>query len=174
MRWLSLLLLLTVPPLCGAAVYKWVDHEGRTHYSDKFVEGAEPVPVTVAPDASETTANGPSSSGQRPSPPPDTGPYKSFQIVSPEENQTFRDPGGAVAVRLLIEPAMPPDQRLLLVLDGQPVPGNVQGTQLALKGLPLGSHRLRADLLDAQGNTVASTPPVDFHVGASLQGPAPQ
>jgi len=168
MRWLSLLLLLTFPALGGAAVYKWVDQQGRTHYSDKPVEGAQPVPVTVGRDAPETTGNGSSSSDQASRSSPGTGAYKSFQIVSPEENQTFRDPAGVIPVRLLIDPAMPPDQHLRLMLDGQPVPGKVQGTQLALKGLPLGSHRLQADLLDAQDNTVASTPPVDFNLRTPL------
>ncbi len=42
------------PVVIAAAVYRWVDDEGRIHYSDTYTPGARPVDVSVgAPDAQQ-------------------------------------------------------------------------------------------------------------------------
>ena len=50
----------------------------------------------------------------------------------------------------------------------QLVPGDVGGTQILLKGLPYGSHRVQARIRDDLDEVVASSPPVHFHLRKPL------
>lgn len=168
MRALCLLALLIAVSPAGAGVYRWVDDSGRVHYGDRPVAGAQTVPLP-APRAVETppVENTPGITG-------DTGPYTVFEILSPQQNATLRDAGGRVPIALLLDPPLLPGHRMQMLLNEQPVPGDTPGMHLALDGLPFGSHRLRAQIVDEFGVPLASTATIDFHLRRpSAEAPAP-
>jgi hypothetical protein len=149
-------LTLLIPALATAQVYKWIDTDGKIHYSDRPVTGAETlgVPVKKAPPSQDKPAPGQ----------PFSGPYAQFEIVAPEDNATLRDPKGKVQVGLLLAPALFEGHRLQIRTDGTPATGDVPGTQVRIDGLSLGSHRLQAQILDAGGTPVAVSSVVHFHL----------
>lgn len=156
MRRLLIALSLLIPALAGGQVYKWVDSNGKVHYSDRPVTGAETIgiPVQKAPPPRDKPSVGQAS----------PGPYGQFEIIAPADNATVRDPDGNVQVGLVLEPALMEGHRLQILADGAPVTGNVPGTQLRLGGLALGSHQLQGQILDAGGAPIASSSVVHVHL----------
>lgn len=163
MRPLLALILALIAASAGAEVYRWVDSEGRVQFSDRPVTGAEPVPLqaprpepTPEPEAAPRPAGG------------DTGPYASFEVVTPEPNATVRDAEGKVQISLLLEPSLAEGHRLRVLVNGQAPEGEGPGTQMVIQGLPFGSHRLQAEVLDELGVPIAYTAPIDFHLRKPL------
>jgi hypothetical protein len=132
-------------------------------FSDRPVTGAEPVPLPGsrgerAPEQAATSETAGS----------DTGPYTTFEVVTPEPNATLRDAEGKVQISLLLEPSLAEGHRLRVLINGQSPEGEGQGTQMVIQGLSFGSHRLQAEVLDELGVPVAYTAPIDFHLRKPL------
>jgi hypothetical protein len=161
MRRILVTLSLLIPALASGQVYKWVDSDGKVHYSDRPVAGAETigVPARKARPPKDNPRAGQAS----------PGPYAQFEIVAPVDNVTVRDPDGNVQVGLVLEPGLMDGHRLQILTDGAPAGGEIPGTQLRISGLALGSHQLQAQILDAGGTPIASSSVVHFH----LLSPAP-
>jgi hypothetical protein len=157
------LLLALLSVSAGAEVYRWVDAEGRVQFSDRPVTGAEPVPLPASGTerALEQVAPSQAAGG-------DTGPYTTFEVVTPEPNATLRDAEGKVQISLLLEPSLAEGHRLRVLINGQSPEGDGQGTQMVIQGLSFGSHRLHAEVLDELGVPVAYTAPIDFHLRKPL------
>jgi hypothetical protein len=156
MRRFLLTLSLLIPALAAGQVFKWVDTDGKIHYSDRPVAGAEAVgvPLQKSPPPQRQPIPGQAS----------PGPYAQFEIVIPSDNATVHDAEGNVQVGLLLDPALMEGHRLQILTDGAPTNGDVPGTQLRISGLPLGSHQLQAQIVDASGTLVASSSVVHFHL----------
>jgi hypothetical protein len=159
----ALSLLLSLPVLAGADVYKWIGPDGRVHYSDRAVGGAER--VTIDENARTDVEDSPAEVNVGGA---DPGPYTSFEIVNPEAGATFRDPDGQVPVGILLDPQLMSGHEIRMEVDGQTIPGAVAGTQITLQGLGYGSHRLRALIFDEFEVPVSTSPFVDFHLRKPL------
>ncbi len=151
-----LTLSLLIPALAAGQVFKWIDTEGKVHYSDRPIAGAEAldVPVQKSPPPQDKPTPGQAS----------PGPYVQFDIVAPVDNVSLSDAEGNVQVGLLLDPALMEGHRLQILTDGAPASGDVPGTQLRISGLPLGSHQLQAQIIDASGTPIASSSIVHFHL----------
>jgi hypothetical protein len=155
--------ILLLPFFVDAGVYKWRGTDGQIQYSDRPVTGAERVgiafdryaPASGSGDTAEETDA-------------DPGPYSAFEIAAPEPNQTIRDAEGELQLSLLVNPPLAADHRLQILVDGHPVPGEIQGTQISIKGLSFGSHRLQARIRDLSDVTIASSLSIDFHLRKPL------
>ena len=156
-------LLLLLPMLADAGVYKWIGTDSQIHYSDRPVSGAERVGIEVdrIPQPSETRAPGQEQAAE-------LGPYNAFEILRPEQNQTFRKAEGDVELSLLVDPSVSSGYRLEILLNGNLLPGVASGGQIVLQGLPFGSHSLQARIRDDFDDIVAITPVVDFHLRKPL------
>ncbi len=156
MRRILIALTLLVPAVVASQVYRWIDADGKTHYSDRPVAGAEAlgIPVKTPLPLQEKAAPAQSS----------PGPYIQFEIVAPADNSTVRDPEGNVTLGLVLEPQLMEGHRLQILTDGAPASGDIPGTQLRLSGLPLGSHQIQARIIDAGGTAIASSSVVRFHL----------
>jgi hypothetical protein len=156
MRRFLLTLSLLIPALAAGQVYKWIDTDGKVHYADRPVAGVEAlgVPVQKSPPPQSKPIPGQAS----------PGPYTQFEIVAPTDNETLRDAEGNVQVGLLLNPALMEGHRLQILTDGAPASGDVPGTQLRISGLPLGSHQLQAQIIDAGGIPIASSSIVHVHL----------
>lgn len=147
----------------SAAVYRWVDSDGSTHFSDRPAAGATKV---------DRADSGAVAVGSDRSPvPPDgryLGDYTAFEIVAPEGNQTLRQDSADIVVSLTIDPPISDGHRMELVLDGVAIASDKGGTQLVLNGVAYGSHRLVARVLDQNGLIAARSDAVDFHLRKPL------
>jgi hypothetical protein len=151
--------LMLLSAVAEAEIYKWVDADGRTQFSDRPRPDAQAVGAKPKPLSSHALAPAKDEAANR------LGPYSSFEIVTPEANQVLRQPEGAVPVSLLLVPELKEGHHLELVLDGSPVPVDRSlGTQLSLSGVGFGSHQAQARVLDPEGAVIATTPLISFHL----------
>jgi hypothetical protein len=162
-------MLRAIPALCllvcaaaSAEIYRWVDPDGAVSYSDRPQPGAETLGL-AAPQPIASRAAKPAPAQGAPDAPL-LGPYRGFEIVSPEPNQTIRQEEGKLPLSLVIDPPLIAGHRLELLVDGAPVPVAQSNTQMTLTGLTYGSHRAQALIRDAAGAEVAHTAPVSFHL----------
>jgi hypothetical protein len=162
---LLLVLCLLAPAAAAAEIYRWVDADGAVSYSDRPQPGASPVGLPGKPRAPDNAPKSDKPADAAPSAEtPLLGPYRGFEIVSPEANQTVRQDEGKLPVSLIVDPPLIVGHRLELVVDGAPVAVDKAGTQITLTGLTYGSHRAQAQIRDAQNAVVARTVPVAFHL----------
>ncbi len=162
-------IVLALALLCGPAVaqattlYRWVDANGVTHWSDRPVAGSTPVDVGVA--------QGYRSNGL----PPSTGKssdrasradafvlYSGIDILAPSDGAVLFDTGGTVECRAQLTPPLAPGHSIWFEIDGQRING--QGAMSLRFPAPRGTHVLRVLVTDAQGQELLISAPVTFHV----------
>jgi hypothetical protein len=166
--------LLLLGPAWGQAakVYKWTDEQGNVIYSDSPRPGAEEIEVPTEPAGIVTVPP-----GQMP-PAKDVmqrDGYASLIVASPSSDQIIDDPGGTVTVSLAVEPPLRTREgdAVRLNLDGQTLDTRYTGSEIAIPGVPRGTHTLQAQVVDRAGTVLISSAPVTFHMHApSSQAPA--
>jgi hypothetical protein len=144
----------------AATVYKWVDENGVTHYSDQPHENAEkvqltqpqtysaqrgpPIPATAAPPASQA--------------------YSSCAVLEPTNEQSFPN-ATSVSTRVEVAPLPRGGDQVFLLLDGTRVPNfPVAGGSFTISPIDRGEHSLQAVVQDSSGKVLCQSPNVTFTV----------
>jgi hypothetical protein len=161
----ALLLTITLAALtatANATIYRWVDEQGVTHYSDQPHTGAEKVHV----DAPQVyTASPPPKTSNSPSGLPLAGgqAHLTCEIESPANDQMFMNAHSVSGhVRLSFDPG--PGLRLSVLLDGKPVPSVDASGGFTMDEIERGTHTLTATVVDPAGQTVCQSQSIMFHV----------
>ena len=161
-----LLLLITMlgsTSLCAAEVWKWVDKNGVTHYSDQPVPGAVKINLQNAQTYKADDAAIPESTQPPPRPSTAPTPYVSIGISAPTNEQTFTGTGGQVSVSVQLEPGLQAGDSVQLMMNGQVVSEpSSSATSFELKDVPRGTHTLLASVIGRDGQIVIQSPPVTF------------
>lgn len=134
-------------------VYRSVQPDGSVLFTDQAKDGAETVRIkalpTVAPFenpvSGRTTPNTQSESSQSIS-----SPYKSFSIVSPQNDTAFHSGNGQVTVTLLIDPPLRPRHQVAIFLDGKKV-AEGPSSQFTIGNVDRGTHQLSAQIANSNG-----------------------
>jgi hypothetical protein len=162
---------------CAAAVsgtvYKWVDQNGVTHYSDQPRPGAEQVKVESAQSYSSSNSTRGNSSNDIASAAKSTGPtYTACEIASPSNDEVFMNTS-TVTGSLRLSPSLLSGHRLTVALDGKPLDGiSGAASTFTLSPIYRGTHVLNVVVEDATGAVVCQSPSVAFHVRQpSVQAP---
>jgi hypothetical protein len=160
-RLAPILLSLLVCLPSNAEIYRWVDADGRVHFSDRPTRDAERVDVRFSAPTGLNPAStlGPSS--------PDEayrGPYAELDILTPGVDETLTESESGVPVSLRLDPALIGGHRLLLLLDGNALPVEGTHTQFKLTGLSAGSHRLQLQIRGTDDRIVAQSAPRAFQL----------
>ncbi|MDB6090933.1 MAG: uncharacterized protein JWN85_3717 [Gammaproteobacteria bacterium] len=164
--------------VCTAAiagtVYKWVDEDGVTHYSDQPHENAQKVqlaaPQTYAAPRPPARPRPPSSRDSSPQP---AAPYQSCALLSPVNEQTLPT-ALSVPASVRLDPQQRAGDQVFLLLDGARMPGlPTSGDSFTISPIERGTHTLQAVVLDSNGQLVCQSAPVTFNVlQPSLLNPA--
>jgi hypothetical protein len=159
---LLLLVALAAPAVANQVVWKWVDKEGVTHYSDRPVAGATRVELNVS---SRSEPSPPPSSSDSVQSRPAAGPqYRTFEISQPRSDETLVNTGGRVTVSILLEPSLQPGHTLHLYLDGRRMEGFPENaTSYVLNEVPRGTHSA-VGVISNRGARVQESASVTFHV----------
>lgn len=160
-----------------AEVFRWVDEEGVVHFSDRPHEGAEIVELQEAQKFSapavsrqrSTTQESPESGAEE----GDEEGYTGLRILRPGQDEVLWNTGGIVDVQVDAEPQLQTGHSIKLFLDGQPVSGLEGGTtNFQLTDVFRGTHNLRAEIHDADGNGLFQSVAISFTVQqTSVQNP---
>lgn len=168
MRILLLSLALLAGPAFAATVWKWVDADGVTHYSDTPVPGATRMELSTGSSSRNATAEdqdyGSSNSSSR-STTPAGPPYSAFEIVRPSDQETIPNTGGQVTIEVRIEPTIQPGHSLYVYMDGRALDAPGDTTTFDLNDVARGSHTVVAVVMSSDGTTrIQQTAPVTFFV----------
>lgn len=177
---LLLLAMLAAPALVSAqTVWKWVDDNGVTHYSDRPVPGATKMELSAGSrGTSESTPQSPPPSPSLPPPRSNAqqeraSAYRRLRITKPAPEESIVNTGGVVQVTVQIDPALRPEHEVHLYLDGQRAQNATGGdSSFVLAEVPRGEHTLTAVITDRRGNRVLESERVTFYVRqASIANP---
>jgi len=157
---LCTLLLILVPAVHAETVYRSVDENGNTVFSDKPSKGAETMEI---PDAQ--TVKSPSAGKFHYQPPARKPPpeYSSVAITSPDDDAAVRQNDGNITVQVAVRPDLQGQDQLQLLMDGKIV-GSGSNTSFSLQNLNRGTHTLQAVVIGSSGKTLASSATVTFHL----------
>jgi hypothetical protein len=141
-------------------LYRWVDKDGVTHYSDRPAPGAAQVRIASAQTYRGTPVaaarpRGPSAQPALPKA------YTRVEVTRPAADEAIANTGGRVDARAAVEPVLAAGHQLWFVLDGtrQTEPSPDLATTLEVER---GSHTLEVLITDATGREVVSSTPVSF------------
>ena len=165
-RLLFFITLLVATTLAQATVYKWVDENGVTHYSDQPNPGAQK--VTVAP-AQTYTAPKPPVPTTPPAPPAasaaaESPAYRVCAITRPGNDEIYLNPPEVMA-SVKLDPPLHEGHKLVLSLDGAALAGGpASGTgNWTIKPMPRGTHQLTLQVTGPDGRSICQAM-VTFHV----------
>jgi hypothetical protein len=148
----------------AAVIYKWVDADGVTHYSDQAVPGAEKIFTASAPGA----AAGQKAPNLNGLPPPPKKPggmnFTKFAITSPAADQTFFG-DEIVGVNLALAPELAATQTVTWHLNGKELTDQAPDTtHFALQNLERGAYAIAATVTDQKTGESQSTDSISFFV----------
>lgn len=156
---LFILVFLYLP--ASAGIYKWVDEDGKAHYSDQEHNGAEevklPEPVTYKPTTPRSVTGGKEDSQKQPD-------YTELSITQPKLNETIRSNEGDVQVNIILKPKLLPGDRIALYLDGKATLKGLTQTSVKMTSLDRGSHTLKAIVFGKDGETKIASKSIIFHL----------
>lgn len=152
------------PVASATQVYKWVDENGVTHYSDQPHENAAKVDIRE-PQTYPAGRGPPQPASQaEPAQPPAEGEagYASCSITEPAPDQVYLNTF-SLTVTVSSVPALRSGDRIVLMLDGHPQPGS-EGPSFTIAQIDRGTHSVEAMIQDAGGATLCRTRSTTFHV----------
>jgi Domain of unknown function (DUF4124) len=175
---LILLFALTTTLVHAAPAWRWVDANGQVHYSDTPVPGATQIELSGAQTFGSSARQQPAAANKPASQSPlqrSTGSaerYRSFNIVSPTQQETLWNVGTVVNVQIELDPPLQPSHLLDLFVDGQRRNLNTTSTDLALDDVYRGTHTIQAVVVDQSGAEVLRSLATTFMVQqSSIQNP---
>ena len=161
-----LLLTLLFSANVQSEMYKWVDEEGHTNYSDKqpFKSASE----HVAPDINTTPAIAipkPQAIPQNTTSTKETQ-YTLFKITSPEHNATIRNNQGNFSIRFALQPPLNTEQGhyISLLLDNKLVQDKLTSLSAQFSNIDRGTHQIAASIKNKRGKILFSTENTSIHM----------
>jgi hypothetical protein len=159
----TLMLVAVSAAAATTAIYKWVDENGVTHYSDQPHPGAQKIQVQAA--QTYKAAAGP----RTPTPvprtrAPGTAVYSACVVTRPTNQEMFQNTQ-TVPASVHLEPNLRAGDQISVLLDGAPVMSDVpMDSEFALSSVYRGAHSLAVKVEDASGSVVCQSPSVPFNV----------
>jgi len=165
-RFNLLIMLLVAVPLHAADVYKSVDRDGNTVFSDIPSENAEKIEVRELPTIPALE--------QQPDRPVKAEPvarYNTLSITSPKNDETYFRSEGDLVVALQIQPRLASGDTVVLYLNSNEFLSGRSSTY-SIPELDRGTYQLRVAIKDSADKIIMSTETVTFHLRqASIQNP---
>ena len=166
-----LLLALLLAPLAffaespAAQIYRTTDEQGNVVFTDKPPAGVSTTEQVELPQTNTTPPPSVRPAPKRESPQPDKdAPAFSVAIVSPANETSFPMGPGNFSVNAQVEPSPGTNASLQLYMDGIPWGDPQQGGSWALTNVFRGAHDLTVAIVDANGQQLASSPPIRVYV----------
>lgn len=159
--WWFLLILLA--PLTMAEVYKTVDKDGRTVYTDKpKTDNAEKVELpglNTVPGAQPLPNSYPAVSI-------DARPARveyTIDIISPRADVTIPVGQRDLAIAAVVSPSLQPDHLLVYFMNGELLEETTM-SNIIVKDVPRGTHTLVIEVIDQSGQSLGISAPVIVNV----------
>ncbi len=156
------LLLLGLPAV--ADVYTYIDSEGNRVFTDQPRGNAKKVEIAPTNGMNQTTPPTVRVPVQVAEPAP-LATYQLLRILVPEPDATVQEgSSGDLIVTLTSDPALMEGHNYRLLLDGTVAGTPGRSPVIPLTNLDRGTHQLAAEIIDAEGRSVARTPSQPVHI----------
>lgn len=157
-----------LPCLSRAEIYKWVDKEGITHFSDREQLGAEkvslpPVQTYSAPKKETVVKTEVSNTVANKDEQPSVSVNYQLSITAPYDKDTFRSELGEVTVEVDLSPELQDGHKIRILVDNM-AKAEEASLKFILQGIERGEHTLQAQLISSSGQTVASSGKITFYM----------
>lgn len=149
MRPLLACLLLALALPASAQIYKYIDANGNTVFTNQPPEGVAAESINLPPTntvETQTPATAPDSSND---PAQSEAPYAVLSLTGIPDEDAIRANNGSFVVGVNIEPRLQPGHLLRLILDGQPYGQASNVPSLQLTELDRGEHSLAVAVMAA-------------------------
>jgi hypothetical protein len=156
MRTILMIALLILSTNCLATVYRWVDENGKVHYSDEPKANAEVIEINEETQNSIAIKTPPKATI---APKEDTQISYKISIVSPQEEATIRDNNGEFTVNVSVSPQLPRGVKMILLVDGVAALEPQTSPIFKLTGIYRGEHNLVVNVVTQNGKVLASSSP---------------
>lgn len=92
--------------------------------------------------------------------------YQTMVFIEPQDDVTIRDNEGKLKVMVGLDPALKIEEghKIQYYLDGSPYGDAIASSQVTVKKVDRGEHRLGAQVLGAGGELLLKAEPVTFHL----------
>jgi hypothetical protein len=161
---------MTGPSAWAATVYKWVDENGVTHYSDQPHPDAKEVDVKSAQTYESSSGASRRNSSNAPATAQPGLTYQTCELYRPENDEVFLNTDTVIAKLRLTPAQLRAGDRIAIGIDGKRI--QTSGSTEATLKVERGTHSLIAVVEDASGKAVCTSSTVTFHVRQpSVQAP---
>lgn len=165
-----ILLLSLLPALAFAQIYKSIDAQGNTIYTDiaptenaKEIE-VDDLNISESPKKKyNRTKTSKSSKPVQTKPPADR--YALLNITTPENDSTVRNNEGKASISVSLTPNLFErfEDKLRIAIDGKII-NDGKSKSINLEGIERGTHTITAYVEDKEGNVMLSATPATFHM----------
>lgn len=188
MKRLLIVVIMMVPLLAIAQIYKSIDSDGTVTFSDQPSTGARKIDLPplqhYKPDTLEHAKKkrrGKDYSKAKPASIPIDAPHYEFlRVLSPKSEAKFHNIGGTLNVDMVVKPSLQLGDELVLFLDGAPVFSKSTEKLLPTGGKPQyihttvgdvhrGEHHFQARVFRGGNKMIIESPPVRFYVFQASQ-----
>lgn len=159
--------LLLISLTATAEVYKWIDAEGNTHFSDMAPDNVPQAEKLVVPPVNTSTPSRQNHSATRsPRSTQMSSRYDTLTIISPQNDQAVRANDGSINVSCQLQPPLRTNRRhqIRFMLDGNLVGTPGSNCQLSLSNISRGAHTVSAEVVDTNGVSLIQSTPTRFHL----------
>lgn len=170
------LLLLSLPSMASAAIYKYVDKDGVTRYTDNPPsKNAKPLnlppPSVIGVDVPSDDDADASDDKDAPNIEAASFRYGRVVLTSPSAEQVYNTGNPTVSAAANIDPGLQPEHKVVFLVDGLPVPAAGGTTSAEISGLTRGTHSIQAVVMNAGNAIQAQSEAVSIHISppSSLQ-----
>jgi Domain of unknown function (DUF4124) len=167
---LPLTLWLASTAAMATTVYKWVDAQGITHFSDQPHPQAQEIDVQPKNLVSGGTPPSAPANTQNAAP---AGPAYRCELFRPENDEVFLNTS-TITARLRLEPQLLPGDTIAVAIDGKRLTNQpTTGYEFIISDVERGTHTVMIGVYDRTNQKqLCLTSPVTFHVRQpSVQAP---
>jgi len=177
-RMLTCLLLLLALP-ASAQIYKYIDANGNTVFTNQPPDGSAAQSVELQPtNTVEMQVPSAATSGSADTATEQAAPYRTLRLTDLPSAEALRANNGSFSVGVELEPRLAANHRLRLLLDGRPYGQASNVPRLQLTNVDRGEHSLAVEVLSGE-RAIQQSATVTFTVqrvntsSPALRPPAP-
>jgi hypothetical protein len=148
-------------------VYRWVDSQGKVHYSDKKPKDKENLEASKLPVLLEYKDQKTPQQNKRNSSKKNTG-YHSLRIYAPKQviKRSLQQANEPLSIATSISPSLRPGDVIRITLDGRVV-SKSSSRSVSIAKIEFGKHRVDAAVLNKRGRVLKRAKSMMFEIQLS-------
>lgn len=146
----------------NAEVYKRTNPDGSVEFTD-VPDNQETKPVELSPMSTYPAPPAPQPTRSRATSREEAKQYDTITITSPANDDTIRDNQGNLTITVDLSPGLKSGHNLVILLDGSKQ-AEGKSTTVSLSNIDRGSHQIQAQVVDAEGKSLAQSESITVHL----------